>query len=58
MQHDIYSLGVVLLEIGLWTSFILYGEGEGTSSPVQNDILGSVDEARPRIREAARLGTS
>ena len=25
MQHDIYSLGVVLLEIGLWTSFILFG---------------------------------
>jgi hypothetical protein len=23
MQHDIYSLGVVLLEIGLWTSFSL-----------------------------------
>jgi len=25
MQHDIYSLGVVLLEIGLWTSFVLFG---------------------------------
>lgn len=24
MQHDIYSLGVVLLEIGLWESFIGY----------------------------------
>lgn len=24
MQHDIYSLGVCLLEIGLWTSFINY----------------------------------
>jgi hypothetical protein len=48
MQHDIYSLGVVLLEIGLWTSFVLYGEDEGTSSPIQNDILGSVDLARPR----------
>lgn len=24
MQHDIYSLGVVLLEIGLWTSFVEY----------------------------------
>jgi hypothetical protein len=22
MQHDIYSLGVCLLEIGLWTSFV------------------------------------
>ena len=24
MQHDIYSLGVVLLELGLWQSFITY----------------------------------
>ncbi|KAF2495492.1 hypothetical protein BU16DRAFT_561777 [Lophium mytilinum] len=24
MQHDIYSLGVCLLEIGLWTSFVQY----------------------------------
>lgn len=26
MQHDIYSLGVCLLEIGLWETFIVYGE--------------------------------
>lgn len=26
MQHDIYSLGVCLLEIGLWTSFVLTSE--------------------------------
>jgi hypothetical protein len=25
MQHDIYSLGVCLLEIGLWSSFVKYG---------------------------------
>lgn len=25
MQHDMYSLGVCLLEIGLWSSFITYG---------------------------------
>ena len=24
MQHDIYSLGVILLELGLWQSFITY----------------------------------
>ena len=24
MQHDIYSIGVILLEIGLWTSFVDY----------------------------------
>ncbi|KAH8693007.1 hypothetical protein BGW36DRAFT_410172, partial [Talaromyces proteolyticus] len=26
MQHDIYSLGVCLLELGLWESFVLYSE--------------------------------
>ncbi|KAI5838199.1 HET-s/LopB domain protein [Morchella snyderi] len=26
MQHDIYSLGVLLLEIGLWTSFVQWNE--------------------------------
>jgi len=25
MQHDVYSLGVCLLEIGLWKSFVAYG---------------------------------
>lgn len=28
MQHDVYSLGVCLLEIGLWTSFVLYAQDE------------------------------
>lgn len=29
MQHDIYSLGVCLLEVGLWESFVEYtGENE------------------------------
>lgn len=26
LQHDMYSLGVCLLEIGLWTSFLCYAE--------------------------------
>ncbi|KAL6406197.1 hypothetical protein AUP68_10365 [Ilyonectria robusta] len=32
MQHDIYSLGVCLLEIGLWESFVAY-ELDGTAQP-------------------------
>jgi hypothetical protein len=28
MQHDIYSLGVCLLELGLWASFVDYGEDD------------------------------
>lgn len=26
MQHDIYSLGVCLLEIGMWKSFVIIDE--------------------------------
>lgn len=41
MQHDIYSLGVVLLEIGLWKSFVVYdSEGQSASSK-PNSILGA-----------------
>ncbi|KAL5330700.1 hypothetical protein ACEPPN_000219 [Leptodophora sp. 'Broadleaf-Isolate-01'] len=38
MQHDIYSLGVVLLEIGLWTSFA--SPGTETSSMIPSLVLG------------------
>jgi hypothetical protein len=37
MQHDIYSLGVCLLEIGLWESFVSYEE---TVSPLPTAALG------------------
>lgn len=47
MQHDIYSLGVVLLEIGLWTSFVLCGPEE-PSLLVPNDILGLAAVTQPR----------
>ncbi|KAF1821465.1 uncharacterized protein K489DRAFT_395180 [Dissoconium aciculare CBS 342.82] len=33
MQHDIYSLGVCLLEIGLWESFLLYPEAGKQARP-------------------------
>lgn len=33
MRHDIYSVGVCLLEIGLWTSFIKYLEHERVPGP-------------------------
>jgi hypothetical protein len=29
MQHDIYSLGVCLLEIGMWETFVTYDSPEG-----------------------------
>ncbi|KAF2499005.1 hypothetical protein BU16DRAFT_571221 [Lophium mytilinum] len=34
MQHDIYSLGVCLLEIGLWQSFVHYPGLNPTAAPV------------------------
>lgn len=33
MQHDIYSLGVCLLEIGLWQSFVSYEDGATAPRP-------------------------
>lgn len=35
MQHDIYSLGVCLLEIGLWQSFVEYDDGSELGGPSQ-----------------------
>jgi hypothetical protein len=39
MQHDIYSLGVCLLEVGMWESFVFYNE-DGTCVP--SPILGAL----------------
>ncbi|KAM5358782.1 hypothetical protein ACJZ2D_014990 [Fusarium nematophilum] len=47
MQHDIYSLGVCLLEIGLWGSFIAYNPrgGQDAECLPTNLLLGSVPGA-------------
>ncbi|KAM7195480.1 hypothetical protein V8F33_006650 [Rhypophila sp. PSN 637] len=37
MQHDIYSLGVCLLEVGLWVSFIAYRPSSNTRQGASND---------------------
>lgn len=41
MQHDIYSLGVCLLEIGLWKPLVWYprGNGDGAVAPVPGLVL-------------------
>lgn len=44
MQHDIYSLGVVLLEIGLWESFISYSS---LSTPSPSSSLSPSDDTKP-----------
>lgn len=47
MQHDIYSLGTCLLEIGLWQSFVHYpglNPGAAPVSPVSSEIqISDVD---------------
>ncbi|KAI0202426.1 hypothetical protein F4808DRAFT_459027 [Astrocystis sublimbata] len=40
MQHDIYSLGVTLLEIGLWRSFVWYPSNSSDAVPVPGMALG------------------
>lgn len=52
MQHDIYSLGVCLLEVGLWESFVVYGEDKNVVSPNAALLRMSMDELR-RKRPAA-----
>ena len=44
MQHDIYSLGVCLLEIGLWESFVAY-DGNGDAKPSQTLVDRTHDQA-------------
>lgn len=56
MQHDIYSLGVCLLEIGISDSLVLYGSNE---SPTANALLtdkidAPVKNARKRAFETKR----
>lgn len=52
MQHDIYSVGVVLLEIGLWTSFVTYPENQSYLGPdpgpelLISDLLDSDDQRK------------
>ncbi|SMR41244.1 unnamed protein product [Zymoseptoria tritici ST99CH_3D1] len=46
MRHDIYSLGVCLLEIGLWSSFVSYGEQEVVVGPGEALDLSKVELQR------------
>ncbi|KAK3370370.1 hypothetical protein B0H63DRAFT_528091 [Podospora didyma] len=45
MQHDIYSLGACLLEVGLWHSFIEYSDRD--QAPILADHLGISDKTGP-----------
>ncbi|KAF7525618.1 hypothetical protein G7054_g11018 [Neopestalotiopsis clavispora] len=58
MQHDVYSLGVCLLEIGLWTSFVEYEDieeatGNTQPKPSPSAALGlEVGDFEPKVVEA------
>jgi serine/threonine protein kinase len=45
MQHDIYSLGICLLEIGLWQSFVQYDIQQ--QNPKPSSVLGLPEKASP-----------
>lgn len=48
MQHDVYSLGVCLLEIGLWNSLVDYDDGGAAhTSSILQAIGGSSEHLRP-----------
>ncbi|KAL3470171.1 hypothetical protein BJX99DRAFT_264491 [Aspergillus californicus] len=59
MQHDIYSLGVCLLEIGMWESFVEYSEIEGSPDSKPQTKLGkSYYRFRTWINEHKSQGTA
>lgn len=51
MQHDIYSIGVCLLEIGLWESFVLYHDEGGDPSLSTVLAIGN-DAGKDKIKKA------
>lgn len=55
MQHDIYSLGVCLLEIGLWDSFLSYDKNDDdATTPVPATALGVTSES-PEFKRPALM---
>lgn len=57
MQHDIYSLGVCLLEIGLWRSFLNWEDTSDTPVPNEEYISKKsleIKDPRKRAREVKK----
>lgn len=53
MQHDMYSVGVCLLEIGLWCSFVRYSDGGEVTGPDPELGFATILSAKNR-RAAAK----
>ncbi|KAM3547802.1 hypothetical protein ARSEF4850_009794 [Beauveria asiatica] len=56
MQHDIYSLGVCLLEIGLWESFVEYSTASELDGALQTQFGKSYHDFQAWLRQ--RGGTA
>lgn len=48
MQYDIYSLGVCLLEISMWKSFVVHNTKSPEAPPVPNGLLGIDEFLKPK----------
>jgi hypothetical protein len=55
MQHDIYSVGVCLLEIGLWTSFVCYSEDPKFITPSPDLPIDGYIGCRDQLRAATLI---
>ncbi|CAI7678717.1 unnamed protein product [Penicillium pancosmium] len=55
MRHDIYSVGVCLLEIGLWTSFVHYTEDRQVAGPDSELPIDSLVVAKNKRKAAAEI---
>jgi serine/threonine protein kinase len=53
MRHDIYSAGVCLLEIGLWSSFVSYSEDQESSTPRPELPISALIGAKDQRKAAA-----
>lgn len=55
MRHDIYSVGVCLLEIGLWTSFVHYTEDLQVAGPDSELPIDSLVTEKNKRKAAAEI---
>jgi hypothetical protein len=53
MQHDIYSVGICLLEIGLWSSFVNYSEDQTSITPSPelpiSELIAAKDQRKAAV---------
>ena len=57
MQHDVYSVGVCLLEIGMWSSFVTYKPNPSPSSVLDIDEKLKMKELKKKAFDIKRMLT-